>query len=128
MAADYIELLRHPFWQKKAAHIKERDNWQCCQCHDEFSNLQVHHKYYKRDKMPWEYPDDALVTLCDLCHFKVEFKKWMLTKGQVALIRLGLTEDDRNEITAFILDKVFRNFYREDVLQYIEDIKIQLNG
>lgn len=32
--------------------------------------LNVHHKYYIRGKNPWEYPDDAFVTLCDKCHQK----------------------------------------------------------
>lgn len=126
--SNYSELIRHPFWQKKAAHIKARDKWKCSQCQDEFSNLQVHHKYYKNDTMPWDYPDDALITVCDLCHIKLEFKKWMRKNGQVALIRLGLEEDDRNEVIALILDKVFRNYYRDEVIQYIEDIKKQLDG
>jgi hypothetical protein len=30
--------------------------------------LHVHHKYYQTYKKPWEYPNDALQTLCWLCH------------------------------------------------------------
>ena len=30
--------------------------------------LHIHHKYYKRSLEPWEYPDDALVTYCWICH------------------------------------------------------------
>ncbi len=30
--------------------------------------LHVHHKYYIIDKLPWEYSDEALVTLCSFCH------------------------------------------------------------
>lgn len=30
--------------------------------------LQVHHKYYQLGALPWEYPDDALTTLCWYCH------------------------------------------------------------
>ena len=33
--------------------------------------LQVHHKYYIKEKLPWEYNDDALITLCNWCHFKL---------------------------------------------------------
>lgn len=36
-----------------------------------FSNLQVHHHYYVKGKMAWEYPDRALITLCGACHEKV---------------------------------------------------------
>jgi hypothetical protein len=35
--------------------------------------LHVHHHYYIHDKNPWEYPDDALITLCNWCHW--EFHK-----------------------------------------------------
>lgn len=30
--------------------------------------LHVHHKYYVYGRHAWEYPDDALVTLCQSCH------------------------------------------------------------
>jgi 5-methylcytosine-specific restriction endonuclease McrA len=30
--------------------------------------LQVHHKYYVINNLPWEYPDDSLITLCSDCH------------------------------------------------------------
>jgi hypothetical protein len=30
--------------------------------------LHVHHKYYQSGLYPWEYPDDALLTLCVVCH------------------------------------------------------------
>lgn len=33
--------------------------------------LQVHHEYYQEDKLPWEYPDVALTTLCWICHKKL---------------------------------------------------------
>jgi hypothetical protein len=33
--------------------------------------LHVHHKYYVQNKNPWEYPDEALVTLCASCHFEL---------------------------------------------------------
>lgn len=30
--------------------------------------LNVHHKYYIKGKLPWDYEDDALITLCESCH------------------------------------------------------------
>jgi len=30
--------------------------------------LHVHHQYYQVNKLAWEYPEDALITLCWLCH------------------------------------------------------------
>lgn len=31
-------------------------------------SMQVQHKYYVLDKLPWKYPDDALITYCNWCH------------------------------------------------------------
>lgn len=28
----------------------------------------VHHRDYLKDKEPWDYPDELLVTLCESCH------------------------------------------------------------
>lgn len=30
--------------------------------------LNVHHKYYIKNKLPWEYKQDALITVCSNCH------------------------------------------------------------
>ncbi len=30
--------------------------------------LHVHHKYYNLSKYPWDYPNEALITLCSECH------------------------------------------------------------
>lgn len=34
----------------------------------ELKLLHTHHQYYQLNKMPWEYPDSALITLCWNCH------------------------------------------------------------
>ena len=31
----------------------------------------VHHTYYIFNNAPWEYPDEALITLCGFCHFEL---------------------------------------------------------
>lgn len=123
MAANYIELLRHPFWQRKRLEIFQRDDFTCRKCMDKISNLQVHHVYYQPNKMPWDYPNEALITLCEVCHAKAEFSKWMLTKGQAAFVRLGLEYNDRREVMQMILDKVKENHYKQEVFQYMDDIK-----
>lgn len=35
---------------------------------DKFADLNIHHKYYIRDKKAWEYEDKSLITLCEKCH------------------------------------------------------------
>lgn len=32
--------------------------------------LNIHHEYYIHGKKPWEYPNEALITLCANCHHK----------------------------------------------------------
>lgn len=34
------------------------------------SEIKVYHKYFQSNKLPWNYPDDALVSLCEKCHCK----------------------------------------------------------
>lgn len=65
--ADYSEKLRDPRWQKKRLEIFERDRFTCQSCDRNDITLSVHHKYYN-DCEPWEYPNDALQTLCEVCH------------------------------------------------------------
>lgn len=46
--------------QEYKEHIKGK--W------DYVFGLHVHHKYYQLSRKPWEYPDNALTTLCWQCH------------------------------------------------------------
>lgn len=66
---EYQEALKSSMWISKATTIKKRDNHRCvkCCCKD---SLEVHHKYYLKDRMPWQVPDNCLVTLCRKCHQK----------------------------------------------------------
>ncbi len=64
----YTELFKDPRWQKKRLKVLERDDYACQACYDPDSTLHVHHKYYEKGKKPWEYPDEALITLCEDCH------------------------------------------------------------
>lgn len=64
----YFDDLQSPLWQRKRLKIMERDNWRCCLCGTDKNSLTVHHLYYASSKKPYEYDDDALVTLCKDCH------------------------------------------------------------
>lgn len=66
----YSELLKDPRWIETSESIKEWDRNVCLLCGDSGSgaNLQVHHLYYDKDKNPWEYNRESLVTLCEKCH------------------------------------------------------------
>lgn len=67
---EYRYLLRDWRWEERRLEIIERDDYecQCCGATADDALLQVHHRYYEEGLLPWEYPDDALVTLCEECH------------------------------------------------------------
>lgn len=64
----YRELLRDPRWQRKRLETFQRDGWRCTRCKEKTVTLHVHHKYYIKELLPWDHPDDCLVTLCENCH------------------------------------------------------------
>lgn len=64
----YVVKLRDPRWQKQRLKILERDRWTCQVCESTTDTLAVHHLYYEGATDPWEYPDEALLTLCEECH------------------------------------------------------------
>lgn len=66
----YAKKLLDPRWQRKRLEIMQRDDFACRDCSGRNATLHVHHNYYTYGKQPWEYPDSALVTLCDGCHEK----------------------------------------------------------
>jgi len=68
MKKDYSEQLKSPKWQKKRLEIMQRDKFKCKLCGDENTTLHVHHKYYESGKMPWEYSNNCLITICEHCH------------------------------------------------------------
>lgn len=65
---DYSELLRDPRWQRKRLEIMSRDNFCCVSCGRDDETLNVHHCLYQRGRMPWEYPNSSLITVCESCH------------------------------------------------------------
>ena len=69
----YSEELNSTQWKKKRRVILKRDNYQCqtCGLTDYQGSLHVHHRYYVHGCPAWEYDNDALITLCEDCHFKI---------------------------------------------------------
>ena len=69
----YGGLLFDPRWKTRRAEIISRDQ-ECCVICQSRSDLQIHHRQYlfvqqlNAFKMPWDYPDHLLITLCKSCH------------------------------------------------------------
>ena len=59
-------------WIAKYLRILRRDGVTCANCAarptDRPSRFYAHHRYHLKDRDPWEYPNVALVTLCESCH------------------------------------------------------------
>ena len=64
----YSEQLRHPNWQRRRLEVLQRDEFACQQCFDTETTLHVHHRAYIRGRPAWDYPLEAMVTLCESCH------------------------------------------------------------
>ena len=94
----YTDYLKCNEWIEKHNEIIARDNQKCRICKttesigpifsgdDRFFHrrqkgkvisekhpvhLEVHHKLYIRDRLPWDYENDDLITVCDPCHRKI---------------------------------------------------------
>ncbi len=69
----YGALLFHPNWKARRKQILDRDMHRCVHCSSE-KDLQVHHRQYhfvasqQKFRLPWDYPDHLLITLCESCH------------------------------------------------------------
>lgn len=57
--------------------------------------LRLHHNYYIQGNKPWEYPDEALKTLCDSCHDHFHQNNSVLIKNRegsvIGFIPKGIT-------------------------------------
>ena len=78
--SSYSDLLNTEEWRNKRERILKRDNYRCVYCGRRHVKLHVHHKYYSAYPNgalvdPWNYPDDALITLCSYCHQRVHARK-----------------------------------------------------
>lgn len=80
------------------------------------------------DLLPWEYPDEALLSLCDLCHLKEEFKKWVLKTGIINLYNQGFIKLDIGEIRDTVFSKIDSNHHRQSAIQYMLDIKLLMSN
>lgn len=100
---DYSKKLRDPRWQKMRLQILERDEFTCTSCYNSEDTLHVHHRYYEAGKDPWEYPAEALVTLCENCH-EVETDDLAKAKQRLikALSHWGFLAEQFNRVAAAI--------------------------
>ncbi|WBX72001.1 HNH endonuclease [Tenacibaculum retecalamus] len=66
----YSDLLKCFEWKLKRFKILFRDKYKCQKCNTVSIHNHVHHKYYLKNKLPWDIRDYALITLCENCHLE----------------------------------------------------------
>lgn len=82
----YETLLLNPAWLEKRELVLKRDHYSCSVCRRKqseqglYTSLNIHHKVYYSGRLPWEYDDSDLITLCQACHFQ-------LHKGELRYLR-----------------------------------------
>jgi 5-methylcytosine-specific restriction endonuclease McrA len=103
----YSEKLKDPRWQKKRLKILKRDRFQCKCCLNKERMLSIHHLYYLKNADPWEYPNKALITLCQDCHDKakyIDFSNLWRRRLKLRII------DNKDLVPDFIIKIVFKVF------------------
>jgi len=58
--------------------------------YDDTVQLEVHHKYYIWNKLPWEYDKIALTTLCDNCHELEHYKEHNIYSDDTLQTKISL--------------------------------------
>lgn len=71
---DYKEQQKDQRWAARSREIMERDNFTCQLCGKKNLKLNVHHIKYNKNLNYWEYPDELLLTVCEVCHAKIHGK------------------------------------------------------
>ena len=94
--SDYKEKLLDVRWQKRRLEILEKDHWSCRACATKSGSFHVHHLWYDGSD-PWDYPDEALVTLCSSCHKKAPGIDW-----KRAFLDLNLCEAELLELATML--------------------------
>lgn len=70
----YSDKLKDPRWQKRRLKVLEYAHWRCQICGANRETLHCHHSYYTKGREPWQYPDGAIIAVCDPCHDKIHGK------------------------------------------------------
>lgn len=70
---DYNRQMQEPRWQRRKPQIHDRDKWRCRFCFDNTIRLHVHHVEYAPGADAWAYPNTELLSLCEDCHWIMQF-------------------------------------------------------
>lgn len=113
----YHQQMKHPLWQKKRLDVLEDRGFECENCGSGDIELHVHHPFYKRGAMIWDYDKDELRCLCTECHknehaldekIKLLLSEYGTQKEEIIGFLKGMHDnpwtklDDYGEITGYM--------------------------
>ena len=81
--------------------------------------LNVHHKYYVKNQLPWEYPESALITVCAKCHQNIHENETIPVYSSILL------KDVENVNYCNTCDG---SGYRDEYHYYLNGICFECNG
>lgn len=106
----YAEKLLDNRWQQRKTSIQIRDEFTCQKCGCKDRTVHVHHRHYILGRDPWDYPDELLILLCDICHKEEEDCKEVVTELAMVLHSYGYFNTEiRDEINRLIESKMSKN-------------------
>ena len=98
----YHDQLKHPEWQKKRLEVMEYCGFECQLCGDKDTQLNVHHPFYRRGAMIWQYTKEELQCLCEKCHKEAHAIDEKIKKELVFSDQLGFGVDTKREILGIL--------------------------
>ena len=64
----YKDKLADPRWIEFRKRVYAKDDHKCTICGTKDRPLNAHHRFYSKNKEPWDYLVGDLDTLCTWCH------------------------------------------------------------
>ena len=114
----YSELLKDPRWQKVRLKVLNRDDFRCQDCLEDTDTLHVHHNYYEKGKLPWEYDIKSLKTLCCYCHEMEHVRKEEALKNLEILTNKYMISWEVEQLCCF-LEPSFAYIYKNKLNEFL---------
>lgn len=90
----YAQQLKHPNWQRRRLERLSEAEFSCEDCGETDLTLHVHHRSYVKGRRAWEYNNDELEVLCEVCHEKFH-------KAEAVVLSL-LAGENRGELFGLV--------------------------
>jgi hypothetical protein len=114
--SEFWEKYKDPRWQRRRLEVMQNANFCCEGCASAEKSLNVHHKFYRRGRDPWQYNDYELMCLCEECH---ETWHWVKENFNVAL--QGIDFAAYREVVGYAIGVSLRGAHPETELWFKSD-------